>query len=476
MKIAVIGGSAAGLVSSILLARAGHEVVVFERESLEPAPDVAGAADAAFRGTAPQIVQPHVFFPQCRLLLQELLPDVYRSLLEAGVVEDPLPTQFPPTLPDRSAWPGDDRFTILVSRRSTVDWVLLRTAAAQPGVTLRGGDRVTELLATPGDPPRVTGVRTRLGEWAADLVIDATGRRSPVDSWLAGIDAAPSGMTWAECGLAYYARHYRPRPGSELPGPVTTRFVAALEQFFVGIWGGDNDTMQIALVPLAEDRRFRSARAPEVFTAAVRTVPFFAQWLDAMDPFTEVFPMGGLHNTLRRLVVDGRPVALGLVGVGDSVCTTNPTYGRGFGMLLRNVTDLVETLPNYSDDPLALALALDRSVGANIEPWYADQALNDAEFAAVMRHTALGHAAPPTTPPDPNRLTLAELRAAAPNDPLAFRAFFTIMGSLGHPDDTYRDPAIIARVREVLAAGHTAPRMAQPTAAELETALAAASA
>jgi hypothetical protein len=44
----------------------------------------------------------------------------------------------------------------------------------------------------------------------------------------------------------------------------------------------------------------------------LRTIPAFAAWLDVMEPITGVFAMGGLHNTLRRLVADGAPVATGL--------------------------------------------------------------------------------------------------------------------------------------------------------------------
>src|SRR5204863_1351444 len=69
--------------------------------------------------------------------------------------------------------------------------------------------------------------------------------------------------------------------------------------------GADNGAVQLVVAPLAADRRFRPARDPGIFTAVLRTVPAYAAWLDVMDPITDVFPMGGLHNTLRRLVVDG---------------------------------------------------------------------------------------------------------------------------------------------------------------------------
>jgi 2-polyprenyl-6-methoxyphenol hydroxylase-like FAD-dependent oxidoreductase len=58
VDIAIAGGSAAGLFAALLLARAGHHAVVLERDGLELAPDVESAAGAAFRPSAPQIVQP----------------------------------------------------------------------------------------------------------------------------------------------------------------------------------------------------------------------------------------------------------------------------------------------------------------------------------------------------------------------------------------------------------------------------------
>ena len=45
----------------------------------------------------------------------------------------------PDSLPDTAAWPGDERLTPMMTRRSTVDWVLQRAAAAEPRVTVRFG-------------------------------------------------------------------------------------------------------------------------------------------------------------------------------------------------------------------------------------------------------------------------------------------------------------------------------------------------
>jgi 2-polyprenyl-6-methoxyphenol hydroxylase-like FAD-dependent oxidoreductase len=470
LKVVIVGGGAAGLFASLLLARAGHEVVVLELDRLEPAADVEAAAAAAFRPTAPQIVQPHIVMARCRELLAERLPDVYEGLLAAGVAEVPLATQMPATLADTAAWPGDERLTMLMTRRSTVDWVLQRVVGAEPGVTLRCGVRALGLLAVPGEPPQVTGVRTDQGDLAADLVVDASGRRSPIDRWLAEIRARPAATWWAECGVAYFSRHYRLRPAAELPGLPTTRIVQGLDEFTVGIWGADNGAMQLVVAPLAADRRFRTLKDPEVFTAVLRTIPTYAAWLEVLDPITQVFPMAGLHNTMRRLVVDGAAVVTGLHAIGDSVCTTNPTLGRGLSLALSGAVDLLDGVATHGDDQAMQALAVDALVADHVVPFYEDQAAIDATRLAMLRH-AIFNAPAPHLPVGPDRVTFGQLRAAAPFDPTAFRALWTIMGMVGRPDEVYTDPRVVDRTHETLRHHPNGPSTAQPTRDQLLAAL-----
>ena len=474
LDIAIAGGSAAGLFAGLLLARAGHQVLVLERDFLQPAPDVESAASAAFRPSAPQIVQPHIVMARCRQLLIERLPDVYADLMATGVAEAPLRTQMPDSLPDTAAWPGDERLTPMMTRRSTVDWVLQRAAAAEPRVTMRFGVKVTGLLTAPGRPsarpPHVTGVRTDGGDLAADLVVDATGRRSPIDDWLTRAGARTT-VTWrAECGIAYFSRHYRVRPGVGLPAPLVTRIVVALDEFLAGKWGGDNGAVQLVVAPLAADHRFRTARDPQVFTAVLRTVPTYAAWLDVMDPITDVFPMAGLHNTLRRLVAHGTPVATGLHAIGNSVCTTNPTLGRGLALALTGAADLADTISEHAADAAAQALALDRLAGAHVVPFYQDQAAIDAARLAMMRHTIFG--TPPPPPAEtPGRVTYSQLRVAAYYDPAAFRAFWTINGMVCPAEEVYTNPDVVARTCETLRRHGAAPPVIQPTRDQLLTAL-----
>jgi len=470
VRIAVVGGSAAGLFASLLLARAGHDVVLLDKDVLDTAHDAEAAAESAFRPAAPQIVQPHVVLSLCRELLLDRLPDVYASLIAAGVVEAPLSTQMPPSLPDRSTWPGDERLALLMTRRSTLDWVLRRAVAAQAGVAIRDGNQVTGLVAKPGRPPHVTGVRTDDGEIMADLVVDTTGRRSTLDRWLSAIDARPTSMSAAECGLAYYSRHYRLQTTTDLPGPTAARIVAGLDEFTVGIWGEDNATMVCLVAPMVDDKRFRTIRDPAAFTAVLRTMAIYADWLDVLEPITPIYPMGGLHNTLRTLLSDDAPVAHGLHAIGDTVCTTNPTLGRGLSLALREAVDLVDVLDTDHRHPGELAMALHERLESRIAPFYLDQAEIDAERLAHMRHTIFDAPAPEATD-RADRVTYGQLRNAAPFDPTVFRAFWKVMGMVTLPETVYTDPAVVARTREVIRTRGGGPPIAQPSREQLLAAL-----
>ncbi len=481
MRISIVGGGAAGLFGALLLARAGHEVMVLEQDSSEPPGDVESAATSAYRSTAPQIVQPHAVMARGRELLRQRLPDVYESLLAAGVVEVSISDWMPDTLTDRSPRPGDERLSPLLTRRSTVDWVLRRAVSAERGVTLRPGVRVTGLVGRPGQPPHVTGVRSDRGTLAADLVIDAAGRRTPIDRWLAELGARPRATWSADCGVTYFSRHYRIRPGRPLPGLPTTRIVAALEEFTLVLFAADNGAMQLAIVPLAADSRFRTVRQPEVFTAVLRTVPACAAWLEVLDPISPVFPMAGPPNTVRRLVVEDGPVVTGLHAAGDSVCTTNPTFGRGLSLALWGMADLADVIEDHADDWTEQAMALDDRIGQHVVPYFREQAAVDTARLAALRHTILGTPAPRTPPPDRERATFTQLRVAASFDPAVFRAFWNLMFMLCPPDEVYHDPHVVACTRQALRShglevlpprGHVDPRIASPSRQQLLEALA----
>jgi hypothetical protein len=190
-----------------------------------------------------------------------------------------------------------------------------------------------------------------------------------------------------------------------------------------------------------------------------------------LDPITQVFPMARFHNTMRRLVVDDAAVETGLHAIGDSACTTNPTLGRGLSLALSGAVDLLDTVAKHQDDPIAQTLALDGLVADHVMPFYADQVSIDATRLAMLRHTILGAPAPAPPPVSSDRVTYSQLRAAAPFNPTAFRAFWKIMGMISRPDEVYTDPDVIHRTREALRHHTNGLSIAQPSREELLAAL-----
>jgi hypothetical protein len=229
--------------------------------------------------------------------------------------------------------------------------------------------------------------------------------------------------------------------------------------------------MQLAVAPLAADRRFLPLRRAEVFTAVLSTVPTHAAWLDVLDPISEVFPMAGLHNTLRRLVVDGAPVVTGLHAIGDSVCTTNPTLGRGLSLAMSGAADLLEVIGRHGDDPAMHALALDELVTVHVAPFYDDQAAIDQARLTTLRHNILDAPVPDPPPGASDRITYAQLRTAASVDPTAFRAFWKIMGMICRPEEVYTDSRVVACTQEALRQRGNGPPMIQPSREQLLAAL-----
>jgi 2-polyprenyl-6-methoxyphenol hydroxylase-like FAD-dependent oxidoreductase len=470
LDVVVIGGSAAGLFTSLLLARAGHRVSILEQETFEASRGTEDS-EGGFRVSAPQVAQPHVVLAKCRELMMQALPDVYTACVAAGMQEAPLSSQVSPSVTDFAPEQGDERLTLLMTRRVVLDRLLREAVRKQHGIQFSCGERVLGLLARRTRPPHVEGVRTESGMIQADLVVDATGYRSQIDHWIREIGADVASKFRAECGAAYFSRHYRQRDGSHLPGLLTTRKVVPLDEFGVGIWGADNGIMQLAVVPLARDSRFKVLRDPDVFTALLRTIPFFAEWVNALEPITGVLIMGAVQNTMRRLVVNAAPIVTGLIAVGDAICTTNPTLGRGLSVALSSAVDLLHVLERHPDDAKTQALAMDKLIGQHVLPFYQDQIAIDSARLASLEHTIFRGPAPEAVSPDSHRITFDQLRAASMYDAFAFRSFWKVMGMMSKPEDVYKDPQVVSHTHRALAQYGAGPSITQPTRDQLHAAL-----
>jgi len=445
-EVVVVGGGVAGLGVALALAGQDHHVTVLERDALPEAASPEEAFAAWQRRGAPQARHSHAFLARLRNLLRDRAPAVLAELLAAGATEIDLVAHPPAALAGMPAQPGDEDLVDIACRRTTFEWVLRRHVAATGAADLRTAD-VTGLVAGPdrpgADPPQVGGVHLRGGEVvAADVVVEAAGRRSPLPRWLAAIGAGPVDETEEGTGIVYSSRFYATTPGGGAP-PLDRLVLGDLGHLKYALFPGDNGTFSITFGVRADDAELRSLLRAGPFTRAARALPL-RPWLEpgASEPITGVEVMGGLVNRLRRFSPGGRPAATGVFAVGDSSVCTNPLYGRGCALALVQAFALADVLaahPVAGDDA---SLAFDRATAAEVEPWYRAAVAQDQADRADAAATAAGDASGAGMA----AILREGLLPAARTDPLVYRAFVRSFNLLDPPGTMMADPEVVGRI------------------------------
>lgn len=462
--IVVMGGGVGGLASALALSRAGHPVTVLERDPLPPPRDVEAAFAAERRG-APQVHQTHGFLARLVVELRRRFPDVLDELHAMGCTTMPLTSRLGPPRP------GDEHLAVLVVRRTTFEWILRRAVVAEPSADIRTGVGVAGLLGVPASPdrstpPLITGVRTTGGEVIeARAVVAATGRRCPLPVWL-GEFGATVPETVHESGLVYLSRWYRLRPGFGLPpDPKLAGNLGYVK--YLGI-PGDAGTLSVTLAVRSTDGELRRLLAdPAAFDHTCRQLEGPSLfWRDGDPaPLSDVLPMGGLINRLRRFVdADGSPAVLGLHAVGDAHTCTNPLYGRGCSLAVVQALALADAFAAHPDDASARAVAYEAASAREVEPWF-DLSVQWDAMGADPAGKAISV---PGADADAQR-GLAAVFAAGATDPVLGRGIARLMNMLATPADLMLEPEFLGRAMEVMADpdAHPTPAVPGPSRDEL---------
>ena len=189
--------------------------------------------------------------------------------------------------------------------------------------------------------PHVTGVVTDAGEIPADLVVDATGRRSPLGAWLAEIGGRPLPEIVEDSGFVYHTRHFVSADGNvpALRGPLLQHFGS----LSVLTLPADAGTWGVGLITSARDEALRRLHRVDRWTAVARALTPVAHWIDG-QPITDVDVMTRLEDRRRTLCRDGRPMVTGVAPLADAWASTNPTLGRGTTLALVHAIALRDTI------------------------------------------------------------------------------------------------------------------------------------
>ena len=314
-------------------------------------------------------------------------------------------------------------------------------------VTLRGRCRVREILAN-ANGSQAGAVRLecaeRLETLAADLIVDATARGDLTLSLLESLRKPSPHETLVGVDLGYSTALFEIPDDAPSDWKGVFCFPKAPESSRFGtLMPLEGNRWIVSLAGRFDDKPPGDPEGFMDFARSLRT-PTITRALERAKPDGEVFRFG-TRTCLRRDFSTVTDFPQWLIVVGDAMCRFNPTYGQGMSVaaqqarLLRGLLDRVAA----GSRPLA-GLASDFFAAA--------QPLLEAPWSMT---TALDFAYPLTQgqrPADINErrefaLALLQLSVADP----AIHHLTLEVQHLRKPPSVYRDPALVERVRAVIA-------------------------
>ncbi len=384
-EILVVGAGIAGLCVALALAPTGRRLTLLERDDAPPSFDTDQAFFEWRRTGVGHLRQSHAFLARLGKTIKTEHPGLLEDLKAAGVRElgfDGMlsPIQKPTYVPA----PEDADFTILTSRRTTLELVFRRYVDRLQNVTIRSGAMVRRLL-TERDASGVIKVVGVAGdeqgapfEVRASVVVDAGGKNGAlIDQLIA--EGAPIREESETAGILYFTRHYRFKDGQSEPkreeSPPATGDLGYLK---FGVFPGDNGCFSITMcTPEIEYEMRKAIVHPDKWEAMIAQLPGLKFWVDRAEPTSKVFGMGDLHSRWRDLVTEaGEPAVLGYFALGDTLVRTNPLYGRGCSFASVEARFLRDAL-NASEDPRARILHYNASLQNDLKPYYTSMRTQD---------------------------------------------------------------------------------------------------
>jgi 2-polyprenyl-6-methoxyphenol hydroxylase-like FAD-dependent oxidoreductase len=446
-RVVMVGGGVVGLCGALMLGRDGHEVTVLERDAAPP-PDPEAAWDGWERRGVNQFRMLHYFAPRFRGVMEANAPEVVRALEDAGaLVSNPF-RQIPAEVTGGFR-ESDAVYDAVTARRPIAEAAIAGVVDANENVTVRRGTAVAGLITgdSAGDGvPHVIGVRTEAGDdVTGDVVIDAGGRRSTLPKLLAGIGAREPIEEKEDCGFVYYGRHFRSADGSvpAMFGPLLMPY----ESLSILTLPADNGTWGVGLVVSAKDAALRGLKDLDTWTRTVKGYPLAAHWLDGEPIDDGVSIMAMIEDRHRTFVIDGKPVATGVLALADSWACTNPSVGRGISIGAIHAAALRGLLQDggASADPVELARGWYDATMETVEPWYRGTLSFDQGRLAQI-HAEMDGA--PFEPTPEYEMTMA-LQVAAGKDPEMLRTFLDIAGVIDSPEQVFARPGLFEKVIEL---------------------------
>jgi 2-polyprenyl-6-methoxyphenol hydroxylase-like FAD-dependent oxidoreductase len=352
------------MLAAHVLARHLESVTVVERDTLPDGP--------GHRKGTPQARHGHILWSGGARIVEDLLPGVMDELVAAGARR----IRFHEDLVTLTSHGWQYRFPPrqfgLMCTRPLLDWVVRSRILAPGRITVR---QRTEAVELAGSHDRVTGVWVRDVDGGdrelleTDLVVDAAGRGSRLNHWLAALGLPPVEEDVVDAGMAYASRMFQAPAGATAGFPAVN--VAADHRDrgparFGAVYPQENGQW---IVTLSCTRGGDLPTREEDFLPYARTLrdPLVADLISRAEPLT---PVSASHLGINRRRYPERLERWpdGLLIVGDSLAVFNPIYGHGMSAAARGAA-AIDTHLSRPFGPGA-AHRIQRAISAGVDdPW-----------------------------------------------------------------------------------------------------------
>ena len=336
----VMGASIAGLWTARALIDHFEEVLIVERDHLPEGPE--------YRSGAPQARQYHGLLKAGLEQMQVWFPGLDEELISAGAVPYDITRDSRVRIRGRWYAQFSSGLILLSCSRLLLESRVRRRLKQNPCIRFIEGVEVVGLQSDE-EKRGVTGVRIRNRRGgsdqsepdsvlAADLVVDAMGRRSKTPEWLVELGYTPPRKSEIDSFLGYVTRRYKRKPNT----PLMLIGATPPHDPYGGLVLPEENNTMVALI--AGFNKNYPPTEPLAFDAfRHRLGPEFEEALKDAEPISQPYGYRGTSSCWNHYEeLERWPERF--VVLGDAFCGFNPIYGQGMSAAAKSAAALADVI------------------------------------------------------------------------------------------------------------------------------------